>query len=347
MMISRSNYEIYFVDFFDGRLDENAKAELFAFLDSNGDLKEEFEQFEMIVSTPDKKVKFANKESLKKDSPTLLNYKTWLVAELENDLSIKQVKALDEFSGKHPEIRAERKSMQSVKLVPDTVFFPGKKSLRKGGIIISFRRSTVISVSAAAAVIIFMLGYLFLNENNRNEEIITGVEKQIHVDENAVNVTEVPVIQQTVPENNSPQERIDVSKKNLANEGRKEIRPTQKNAEPLFTEEIIETPDTVSPINNILAPLEQPIAVHQESVNPEEEKTRRENITLSDILSDDDMKELNANTEVKDKTLSGIALKEVERISGVTIKKNKNAASMTYALTVKKGFSIRHTRGRE
>src|SRR4051812_47698116 len=97
MMISRSNYEIYFVDYFDGRLNESQRAELFTFLESNSDLKEEFSEFEKIMSLPDDKIIFADKDSLKKNVPTIRNYQTWLVAELENDLDKEQQKSLREF----------------------------------------------------------------------------------------------------------------------------------------------------------------------------------------------------------------------------------------------------------
>ena len=36
-MISRSNYEIYFIDYFDGKIGSNGKAELFSFLELHGD----------------------------------------------------------------------------------------------------------------------------------------------------------------------------------------------------------------------------------------------------------------------------------------------------------------------
>ena len=44
-MINRTNYEIYFIDYFDGRLDEKSQKELFAFLKANADLKDEFDRF--------------------------------------------------------------------------------------------------------------------------------------------------------------------------------------------------------------------------------------------------------------------------------------------------------------
>ena len=47
-MISRENYEIYFIDFFEGNLSEKDVDMLNSFLDSNIDLKIEFENFQNI-----------------------------------------------------------------------------------------------------------------------------------------------------------------------------------------------------------------------------------------------------------------------------------------------------------
>ena len=86
-MISRSNYEIVFIDYFDGKLDKIRVEELFKFLSVNQDLKEEFDQFMSVNAKPDLTLEFSGKEKLKKETITYLNYKTLLIGYLENDLS--------------------------------------------------------------------------------------------------------------------------------------------------------------------------------------------------------------------------------------------------------------------
>ena len=44
-MLSRSNYEIYFLDYYEGNLTESQRRELMSFLEQNPDLKEEFDSF--------------------------------------------------------------------------------------------------------------------------------------------------------------------------------------------------------------------------------------------------------------------------------------------------------------
>ena len=341
-MISRSNYEIYFVDFFDGRLDEKAKTDLFAFLNSNSDLRDEFEQFEEIVSKPEKKIVYGNKDGLKKDTSTLLNYKTWLIAELENDLNKDQIKTLDAFCKKHLEIQSERKMMPFIKLKAGQEIFSGKSSLKKGGTIISFKRSTLIRISAAAAIVIFILGYLFLNENKRNERIYTE-DKFQPANESHNKVAEIPDTQIDSVITTNEKHVVD-SKNNSEKHSPLKIHSNKNANEQLFTqapEENKVTRDTSSAIAP--APYENPVATHEEKVTSKKESTQQPNITLADILDDDDMKELNANTENTDNSLPAIAMKEVERISGLSIKKDKGATSMTYALSVNRVFSIKHT----
>ena len=65
MSININNYEIYFIDYFDGNLPEEVVAELMLFLEANAELKEEFESFENINLTQDKIV-FEDKSSIKK-----------------------------------------------------------------------------------------------------------------------------------------------------------------------------------------------------------------------------------------------------------------------------------------
>jgi hypothetical protein len=97
MKINRSNYEIVFIDYFDGKLDNIREAELFQFLRENPDLKNEFDLFSTVNVEPDLDLKYSGKENLKKDLINITNYKTWLVAYLENDLSSDGRREIEKF----------------------------------------------------------------------------------------------------------------------------------------------------------------------------------------------------------------------------------------------------------
>ena len=68
-MINRSNYEVWFIDYADGKLSHEHVAELLLFLEENPDLKNEFGFFEP-VELPVDKVEFPFKENLKKTKPS-------------------------------------------------------------------------------------------------------------------------------------------------------------------------------------------------------------------------------------------------------------------------------------
>ena len=62
MKISNENYEIWFLDYYEGQLAPEQVQELMNFLELNLDLKEEFEQFENITLIPEHTEKFDDKE---------------------------------------------------------------------------------------------------------------------------------------------------------------------------------------------------------------------------------------------------------------------------------------------
>ena len=65
MIIDRSNYEIWLIDWLDGNLDEARTKQLLAFLDENPDLKEEADSLKLSRIFPDN-IKPVKKENLKK-----------------------------------------------------------------------------------------------------------------------------------------------------------------------------------------------------------------------------------------------------------------------------------------
>ena len=67
MIIKRSNYETFFIDYYDGKLDEIRKEELFTFLEKYPDLKEEFELFCNVSLEANIDVYFTGKDKLKKE----------------------------------------------------------------------------------------------------------------------------------------------------------------------------------------------------------------------------------------------------------------------------------------
>ena len=125
MNINRNNYETYILDYFEGQLTVDEKQELQLFLLVNPDLKEEFEQFEIININPDKDVKFDLKLALK-HSPDIVpviinenNYKEYFIASFEGDLDANQQKQVDVFIQNYPKYQNEYLGFKDLKLKPD------------------------------------------------------------------------------------------------------------------------------------------------------------------------------------------------------------------------------------
>ncbi|NVO03737.1 MAG: hypothetical protein HXX09_13655 [Bacteroidetes bacterium] len=142
MKITRDNYEIFFIDYWDGNLTPEQSIELLDFLELNYDLKEEFDSFENLNIIADNNIKFDNKESLKK--PEIIetnlvnssNYTDFFIAKLEGDLSIIEEAELNIFLSKNSNLLQEFNLFQSTKVVADnSIQFSNKDSLKKKEIV--------------------------------------------------------------------------------------------------------------------------------------------------------------------------------------------------------------------
>lgn len=155
-MITRSNYEHFFLDYHEGRLEENLRAELFAFLEQHPDLKEEFESFALILLEQDAGSVFPDKDSLKKNRIHSGNYQTWLVAYHEGDLDPAQQSELEAYLQQHPAAQAELEEFSNLKIATEpSLGYRNKEQLKRGGKVLAFR-TPVYRVAAIAAILILV-----------------------------------------------------------------------------------------------------------------------------------------------------------------------------------------------
>jgi hypothetical protein len=187
--IHRDNYEIFFIDFFDGNLSEELTKELYAFLEENPDLKLEFQAFKPISLT-NETVEFSFKEDLKKNLsaplPIIPSETTeWLIDELENNLSPKNRIALEKALQTNQELAKERALIQKTLLKADkSIVFPDKEKLKKEGRTIPL----YMYWSAAASVVLVLFFYWFTWKPAEKEiiavvpEIKTNAETAIKID---------------------------------------------------------------------------------------------------------------------------------------------------------------------
>jgi hypothetical protein len=156
MKINRNNYPAYFLDYHEGRLSKEGETELFVFLGEHPELKEEFSSFEnVILQSPS--IELPGKPSLKKDTVTLQNWKTWLIAFSEGDLSAGKIQELELFLEANTGLVKEKERFAEIRLEPDREeIFSGKERLKKGRI----RNINLFYYAAAAAIALLTLVYV-------------------------------------------------------------------------------------------------------------------------------------------------------------------------------------------
>ncbi len=165
MNINRNNYEAFFLDYLEGRLDEQYKPDLMEFVAANPDLCAELEEMELLsVAAPH--VPYSEKAALKKSgivasgNITVDNYEDYFVAWHEFDLSEEEKFHVIRFLQINPVLQSEFDVIGRCRLWPDrNIIFPGKQALKKP-LIIPMRR--VYYAAVAAAWVIVLLGLVFL-----------------------------------------------------------------------------------------------------------------------------------------------------------------------------------------
>jgi hypothetical protein len=125
MDINIDNYEVFIIDYLDGKLNPLDTAQLLVFLENHPGLKDEFEDLRMITISPDEKEVFGFNEALKQPSDndavnlSMLNYQHYFIADIEGDLTPTGHHLLNNFLNEHPELHSEYQLFKATKLIPD------------------------------------------------------------------------------------------------------------------------------------------------------------------------------------------------------------------------------------
>ncbi len=166
-MINRSNYEIWFIDYYDGTLLPQQVADLFLFLETNLDLKQAFETFENIHLDAER-VNFTNKAELKRPQITSANFNEYAVAYLEGDLTVDDVTVYLNFIQNNVSFHEQHLLFAKTKLqAAEKIIFPSKELLKRR---VSSRVITMSFVRyAVAASVILVLGYFFVGRDDSSE----------------------------------------------------------------------------------------------------------------------------------------------------------------------------------
>jgi hypothetical protein len=176
MKPDRSNYEIWLIDWSEGKLSDQEIKLLQSFLDENPDLKRETEGMSFPVLSPPENY-FNKKEQLKKSPEDLdipqIEYLS--VGWLENDLSPEQAAELKQSISKNNKNKVLFDSIQKTKLKPVPDVYKYKKLLKKRSARAKILRLSVVRLSVAATIAIMVLSILFVPRYFRgNNTAIVG-----------------------------------------------------------------------------------------------------------------------------------------------------------------------------
>jgi len=175
-MINRNNYEAWFLDFAEGALSDNEINALYDFLEKNMDLKDEFEEFNLVF-LDDETFEYSDKDSLIKDIDIekiegLNDFEVLAIKKIENDLTKKEEKELNSILKFYPKLQMEYKLLLKTKLSPDkSIVFAEKDKLKKSsGIVIPIWVKYASSIAAIGLLILFVTKVV----NNNDKSIENG-----------------------------------------------------------------------------------------------------------------------------------------------------------------------------
>jgi len=160
MQIDRSNYEIWFIDWLDGKLNSLQVEELKLFLDQNQDLREELNDLtplNLVASHFSFRYKARLKKSPSDISPSQFEY--LCAAYLENDLTNSQQTELREIVNADPDKKKTFDLIQKTILAPVSISYKHKSLLLKLTTLQKVIRLSVIGLSTAAAISLIIIIY--------------------------------------------------------------------------------------------------------------------------------------------------------------------------------------------
>lgn len=131
MNINRNNYEHFFLLYTDNELTAADKQAVELFIKENADLQPELDMLQQTIVQPEQ-INFAAKNSLLKTTKFSESEEEMLLLYIDNELSLQQVKELNEMVVAKGELVNELNILQQTRLQPDaSVVFPDKNLLYK------------------------------------------------------------------------------------------------------------------------------------------------------------------------------------------------------------------------
>jgi len=190
-MITRNNYEEYFLLYADNELSAAEKITVEEFVNENPDLREELIALQQLKIKPESNIIFENKNLLFKQSNENSfinnnNYEEYFLLYADNELNDETKITVEKFVYNNPSLQQKFELLLSAKLQPDNnIVFPGKETLYKE------ERRKIIFLPwmriAAAAIVLLLIGlFVFNNVRKNSEQIIVTTNPKQNTDQKTV-----------------------------------------------------------------------------------------------------------------------------------------------------------------
>lgn len=180
MKITRDNYEVYFLDYLEGNLDENLVDDFIDFLRQNPDLKAELETVAP-VKVELENVIYWGKDKLYKEKFDLEpEFNRAAVALMEGDLQENEIAEFEKYLSTHPEKQKEAALFEKTRLKADeSIVFKKKHKLyhySAGKTILLW--STRIAAVLVLAFMVYRVADNISNQNSIPESQVAVTEKK-------------------------------------------------------------------------------------------------------------------------------------------------------------------------
>lgn len=184
-MITRNNYEEFFILYWDNELDPSQRRTVEDFVKEHTDLEEEFRLLGSTRFMPENEVTYDGKELLIKPLIPVIdkaNYENYLLSYIDQELNQPEKLALEKYLQLNPAARDELRLLEKTKLQPEfSIVFPDKSSLYRK------EPAKIITIFwlriAAAAAILLVAGFYTIrmidgSNNNNGETPVVKIEER-------------------------------------------------------------------------------------------------------------------------------------------------------------------------
>lgn len=226
MKINRNNYEVYFIDYLEGKLDEKLVDDFLEFLQQNPDLKQELALFESVSVAPEE-ITFDKKELLFKEKyDSEIEFNQAAISILEGDSTSSEKADFEKYLLTHPQKDKEILLFSKTKLIPDTsITFSKKNKLYKRPV-----GRTIVFWSVRVAAILLLAVTFYILIDNSSEKIVPQIQVAENKDEETKKETS-PEIKQLPVE--TEKEKTENTKKPAPKPEVKEVKQEPKNGKSL------------------------------------------------------------------------------------------------------------------